>query len=123
MEFAKAAPPDSTPARAGSQGDLQTADSQSLASDREKQRQAQAQELVQAATEFRLYSLLALAKLKLWIILRLDEWPLLPSPSLPGLRHLFDIDAVSSYHRLREAAGSLSLAYGYDYHQELSQRL
>ena len=101
----------------------ESVDSGNGISQRDLQRQALAQELIQAATEFRLYSLMARLKLKLWIVLRLGEWPLLPSPSLPGLRHLSGIDAVSSYHRLREAAGALSLAYGYDYHQELSQRL
>src|SRR6267154_1483376 len=50
------------------------------------ERQALAQELIQAATEFRLYSLLALLKLKIWIIFRLDLWPLASAPSLPALR-------------------------------------
>jgi hypothetical protein len=89
----------------------------------DQQRHAQARELVQAATEFRLYSLLALARLKLWILLPPSQWSPLSTPSLPGLRRVFGIDAVSSYYRLKEAAGTLSMAYGYDYHRELTQRL
>jgi hypothetical protein len=75
-----------------------------------------AQELVPAATDFRLYSLLALAKLKLWIVFRLDA-----SASLPRLRRVFGIDAMASYRRLKTATGSLGLAHGSDYHQLLAR--
>jgi len=76
------------------------------------ERQALAQELIQAATEFRLYSLLALLKLKIWIVFRLDRWPVISTPSLPALRRVFGIDALTSYNRLKQAAGGLSTAYG-----------
>jgi hypothetical protein len=79
---------------------------------------ALAQELVQAATEFRLYSFLALAKLKLWILFRLDL-----SASLPALRELFGIDSLASYRRLKSAAGALGMAHGHDYHEALLNRL
>jgi hypothetical protein len=80
--------------------------------------QALAQELVQAGTEFRLYSLLALAKLKFWIVFRLDA-----SASLPRLRNVLGIDAMASYKRLKSAAGTLGLTYGTEYHQQLVTRL
>lgn len=80
--------------------------------------EALAQELVQAATEFRLYSFLALAKLKLWIVFHVDM-----SASLPGLRNLFGIDSLGSYHRLKAAAGALGLTHGRDFHQALIGRL
>jgi hypothetical protein len=76
------------------------------------ERQDLAQELIQAATEFRLYSLLALLKLNIWIVFRLDRWPLISTPSLPALRQVFGIDALTSYNRLKQAAGGLSTAYG-----------
>jgi hypothetical protein len=79
---------------------------------------AVAQELVQAATEFRLYSFLALAKLKLWILFRQDL-----SASLPTLRKLFGIDSLESYRRLKSAAGALGMSHGADYHQALLSRL
>ena len=80
--------------------------------------QALAKELVQAATEFRLYSLLGLAKLKFWIVFRLDA-----SASLATLRNVSGIDALKSYQRLRAAAGSLGLAHDYQYQQQLLARL
>jgi hypothetical protein len=88
-----------------------------------RQRQLLAQELVQAATEFRLYSVLALAKLKLWLVLPSPFSLLLPSPSLPSMRHVFGIDALGSYQRLRTAAGGLSLAHSHHFHDELLERL
>jgi hypothetical protein len=88
-----------------------------------QQRQVLAQELVQAATEFRLYSVLALVKLKLWLVLPSPLSLLFPSPSLPSMRHVFGIDALGSYQRLRTAAGGLSLAHGLHFHNELLQRL
>lgn len=86
-------------------------------------RQLFAQKLVQAATEFRLYSFLALTQLKLWLVLPAPFKFLLPSPSLPSLRNLFGIDALSSYHRVKSAATGLSLAYNNHYHTELVERL
>ena len=88
-----------------------------------RQRQAMAQELVQAATEFRLYSVLALIKLKLWLVLPSPFSLLLPSPSLPSMRHVFGIDALGSYQRLRAAAGGLSLTHGHHFHAELLERI
>ena len=88
-----------------------------------RQRQLLAKELVQAATEFRLYSVLALAKLKLWLVLPSPFSLLLPSPSLPSMRHIFGIDALGSYRRLRTAAGGLSLAHSRHFHDELLERL
>jgi len=88
-----------------------------------RQRQLMAKELVQAATEFRLYSVLALAKLKLWLVLPSPFSLLLPSPSLPSMRHIFGIDALGSYRRLRTAAGGLGLAHSRHFHDELLERL
>lgn len=90
---------------------------------RDLERQAQAHELIQAATEFRLYSVAARLKLKMWILLRLDYWPVLPEPSVSRLKTVLGIDAVGSYHRLKTAAGSLSMSYGYEYHRQVIERL
>jgi hypothetical protein len=88
-----------------------------------RQRQLLAQELVEAATEFRLYSILALAKLKLWLVLPFPFELLFPSPSLPSMRHVFGIDALGSYQRLKTAASGLSLAHSHHFHDELLERL
>lgn len=88
-----------------------------------KKMQLMAQELVQAATEFRLYSMLALVKLKFWLVLPSPFRLLFPSPSLPSLRHVYGIDALASYQRLKTAAGGLSLAYNDHFHDELVELL
>jgi hypothetical protein len=87
------------------------------------EKQLLAQELVQAATEFRLYSMLVLAKLTLWIILPPPFKFLLSSPSLPALRNVFGIDALGAYSRLKSAAGDLSMAYDLQFHDELIGRI
>jgi hypothetical protein len=86
------------------------------------EKQLLAQELVQAATEFRLYSLLALFKVKLWVLLPSFCF-LGRTPSLPGLRNIFGINALGSYTRLKNAAGLLGLAYSNDFQQDLLARL
>jgi hypothetical protein len=84
--------------------------------------QALAREMVQAATEFRLYSILALFKLKLWLLLPASCFPGF-SPDLSRLRSLFGINALASYNRLKSAAGSLGLTYSNDFQQNLLARL
>jgi hypothetical protein len=101
-------------------GNIETSKGESESATR---KQLLAQELVQAATEFRLYSILALAKLKLWLVLPFPLKFLLPAPSLPSLRKLFGIDALGSYQRLKMAASGLSLAYNNHFHNELLERL
>jgi hypothetical protein len=88
-----------------------------------KKKQLLAKELVQAATEFRLYSLLALVKLKFWLVLPSLFSFLFPSFSLPEMRHVFGIDAFGSYYRLKTAASGLSLAYNNHFHDELVELL
>ncbi len=80
-------------------------------------------ELVQAATEFRLYSLLALVKLKIWIIFRLDAWPLPSVPYLAALSSIAGIEAIHAYARLKSAAARLVQVYDDRYQQELVARL
>ncbi len=103
-------------------GNMETSETGSGAAT-SQERQLLAKELVQAATEFRLYSMLALAKLKLWLVLPSPLSLLLPSPSLPSMRHVFGIDALGSYQRLKTAASGLSLAHGLHFHNELLERL
>ena len=104
-------------------GNMETLKDQERESTPCRERQLLAQELVQAATEFRLYSMLALAKLTLWLFLPSPFKFLLPSPSLPSLRQVFGIDALGSYQRLRAAASGLSMAYDNTFHNELVARL
>lgn len=84
-----------------------------------EQKRILGQELVQAAVELRLYSLLALAKLKVWIILQ----PFFPVSSLHGMRTIAGIDPIRAYNRVKLAAESLGLIYGLQFQQELISRL
>ena len=87
-----------------------------------RQRELLARELVQAATEFRLYSLLALAKIRFWLVVPSSLF-LVSSPSLPQLRSLFGISALTSYARLKDAAGGLGQVYSSAFKQDLLARL
>jgi hypothetical protein len=103
-------------------GNMETAETGNDAEDF-RQRQLMAKELVQAATEFRLYSMLALAKLKLWLVLPSPFSLLLRSPSLPSMRCVFGIDALGSYQRLKTAASGLSMVHGLHFRDALLERL
>jgi hypothetical protein len=87
-----------------------------------RQKKLLAQELVHAATEFRLYSMLALFKLRLWLLLPTRLF-LFRAPSLPRLRNLFGINAIGAYERLKGAAGALGVIYSNDVQQDLLARL
>jgi hypothetical protein len=84
-----------------------------------EQKRTLGHELVQSAVEFRLYSLLALIKLKVWIVLL----PFVSITSLRGLRTVAGIDPVRAYNRVKLAAESLGLIYGLQFQQELVSRL
>lgn len=88
-----------------------------------RQRELLARELVQAATEFKLYSLLALIKIRFWLILPPALHFLISRPSLPRLRTALGISAISSYTRLKNAAGDLSQLYSCDFQQDLLAKL
>jgi len=78
---------------------------------------------VQAATEFKLYSLLALIKIRFWLVLPSSLSFLISPPSLARLRHVFGINAVTSYARLKNAAGVLGELCDLDFQHELLARL
>ncbi len=103
-------------------GNMETFGQEACESEIFRQKKLLAQELVHAATEFRLYSMLALFKLRLWILLP-SRLFLLRAPSLPRLRNLFGINAIAAYERLKGAAGSLGIIYSNDVQQDLLARL
>jgi hypothetical protein len=103
-------------------GNMEIFNQENSASEFAHQKKLLAQELVQAATEFRLYSMLALVKLRLWVLLPSSLFTRF-SPSLPRLRNLFGINALGAYTRVRSAAGSLGQVYSNDLQQDLLARL
>lgn len=104
-------------------GNMEALELEVTGSMRCQQRQICARELVQAATEFRLYSILALIKLRVWLVTPPAISFLISQPSLPRLRTLFGINAVGAYDRLKDAAGSLGQAYSDSFQQNLLARL
>jgi len=88
-----------------------------------RQKRLMAQELVQAATELRLYAMLALIKVRFWLLLPSGASSFACSPSLSRLRNLFGINALTAYSRLKNAAGLLSLSYSTTFREDLLARL
>lgn len=82
-----------------------------------------ARELQQIAVEVRLYSLLTMIKLRLWLLIRLDSWQVLPAPSLYDVREVGGILGLESYDRLKTAASFLFLEMGRRNFDELLQNL
>lgn len=103
-------------------GNMEAAELETQGSQASQERLLLAQELVKAATEFRIYSVVALVTLKFWLLLPASLASVV-SPSLPRLRNLFGISAVGAYTRLKNAAGSLSLAHSHAFQQDLLARL
>ncbi len=104
-------------------GNMEAAAQEGKGAQQCRQRELLARELVQAATEFKLYALLALIKIRIWLILPSPLHFLVSPPSLPRLRTVFGISAVTSYTRLKTAATDLSHLYSFDFQQDLLARL
>jgi hypothetical protein len=82
-----------------------------------------AHDLQQIAVEVRLYSLLTLAKLRFWLLIRLDSWKMLPAPSLYELQEVGGVHGLESYERLKTTASFLFLEIGHQNFEELLHNL
>ena len=82
-----------------------------------------AHDMQQGAVEIRLYSLLTLIKLNIWLFLRVDSWSFMPMPSLFDVREMGGIKGVESYDRLKTTAGFLFLEMGQPNFEQLLQSL
>ena len=80
-----------------------------------------AQELQQEAVKVRAYSLVALVKLRFWLLISFRSWSVLPVPHLSELREIYGIEGLQAYDRLKTAAGSLFV--GHEKLEELLQNL
>lgn len=79
--------------------------------------------LQQVGVEVRLYSLLALVKLRFWLLIRVDSWRILPAPSLDDMRQAGGVKGLESYDRLKTAASFLFIEIGQGNFEELLQNL
>ena len=79
--------------------------------------------LQQVGVEVRLYSLLALIKLRFWLLIRVESWRILPAPSLDDMRQVAGVKGLESYDRLKTAASFLFIEMGQGNFEELLQNL
>ena len=79
--------------------------------------------LQQVGVEVRLYSLLALIKLRFWLLIRVESWKILPAPSLDDMRQVGGVKGLESYDRLKTAASFLFIEMGQGNFEELLQNL
>ena len=79
--------------------------------------------LQQVGVEVRFYSLLALIKLRFWLLIRVESWRILPAPSLDDMRQVGGVKGLESYDRLKTAASFLFIEMGQGNFEELLQNL
>jgi hypothetical protein len=78
-----------------------------------------ARKLQLAASEFRLYALVSLWKIRLWLLLRAVPWAPLSKVGVLRLRAVYGSQFMALYARLTEAVSELGVLYGREFHEEL----
>jgi hypothetical protein len=78
-----------------------------------------ARQLHSAAIEFRLYAVLSLIKIKLWLVFRTQPWIPLEPPSLADLGHVGSLRFFTLYSNLTRAVSNLGQHYGSEFCDEV----
>jgi hypothetical protein len=78
-----------------------------------------ARQLHTAAIEFRLFAILSLIKINLWLVFRTQAWLPLSAPSLAELNHLGSLRFFELYSNLTRAVSQLGRHYGTEFRDEL----
>lgn len=78
-----------------------------------------ARQLHVAAIEFRLYAILSLIKINLWLVFRTQSWLPLSPPSLAGLSQVGGLRFFNLYSNLTRAVSDLGRHYGTEFRDEL----
>ena len=78
-----------------------------------------ARQLHAAAIEFRLFAILSLIKINLWLVFRTQAWLPLSAPSLAELNHLGSLRFFELYSNLTRAVSALGRHYGTEFRDEL----
>jgi hypothetical protein len=78
-----------------------------------------ARQLHVAAIEFRLFAILSLIKINLWLVFRTQSWLPLSPPSLAELNHLGSLRFFELYSNLTRAVSELGRHYGTEFRDEL----
>ena len=80
-------------------------------------------ELLELATDIRVWHLGAIVKVGLWMLLHAHRWPIGQIPRIAAIRKIGEYDIVSKYRLLVELSASLSETYGDDYCRQLLKAL
>jgi hypothetical protein len=78
-----------------------------------------ARQLHSAAIEFRLFAILSLIKINLWLVFRTQAWLPFSAPSLAELNHLGSLRFFELYSNLTQAVSALGRHYGTEFRDEL----
>jgi len=80
-------------------------------------------QLVEAATEMRMYTLIARAKVGLWLLLRADLLPVRFIPQLCDVRNAAGVNLVSAYRELIALAKEISQLYDPHWSEKIASLL
>jgi hypothetical protein len=72
-----------------------------------------------ASIQVSIYTTIALFRIRLWLIFRMDPLSPLPLPRICDLREISGLRFYSSYQQLKDAVAALCLAYGPEFHDEI----
>ncbi|HLJ90650.1 MAG TPA: hypothetical protein VKZ53_27835 [Candidatus Angelobacter sp.] len=78
-----------------------------------------ARNLQVAAVDFYIYSLLSLARIRFWSLVRIPRWMPFPSPRIADIGETLGLNCLPTYARLKEAAGELFAAIDPEFYDEL----
>lgn len=76
-------------------------------------------DLYSAALTFRLYAILTLARIHLWMLFRITPWCPFPAPQISTLRETAGFRFYASYQKLRNAVAALAIAHGQEFHDDM----
>lgn len=82
--------------------------------------------IAEMAREFRMLATIRMIKLTIWMVLRIERWPIVRIPSIASLRHCGaqgNIDLIELYDRLKNAAADVALTYGPQFSDEIQASL
>jgi hypothetical protein len=74
------------------------------------------------AAHFRALTMFRLIELTAWTVFRIERWPFIHIPSVAAMRKCGErgeFDLLELYSQLKDAAASLALRYGKDFHDEM----
>jgi hypothetical protein len=75
--------------------------------------------LHQAAVEYRTYALVALVRVRIWMVFRTQWWLPFPAPRVGELKEISGINFHAAYNRLMQTVSDLCQLYGSEFQEAL----